>query len=467
MFNLKEIRENPEDFDAGLARRGVQPMAATILKMDEEARAVTIEMNDAQSRRNSASKAIGAAKAKGDDAEFNRLRAEVDEIKANLPKLELKEKTLRDSITAELSKLPNAPASDVPEGLSEDDNVELRRWGTPREIKDAKQHFEIGESLGGMDFETAAMMSGARFVLLSGEIARLERALGNFMIDMHTNEFGYTEINPPLLVRDEAMYGVGQLPKFTQDAFIAGDVVKRADLLDDALEGIDGFYASAPDGPDRLNNAIKNALEGAKTKEQFWLIPTSEAALTNIVREKILNSEELPLRFTALTPCFRSEAGSAGRDTRGMIRLHQFMKVEMVSITSPEQSNDEHERMTGCAEEILKRLDLPFRTMVLSAGDMGFSARKTYDLEVWLPGQEQYREISSCSNCGPFQARRMKARFKREGEKQAQSVHTLNGSGLAVGRALAAVLENYQNTDGSVTVPEVLRSYMDGATKIG
>lgn len=467
MFDIKEIRENPEDFDAGLARRGVQPMAATILKMDEEARAVTIEMNDAQSRRNAASKAIGAAKAKGDDAEFNRLRGEVDEIKANLPKLELKEKNLRDAITAELSKLPNGPASDVPEGLSEEDNVELRRWGTPREIKDAKQHFEIGEALGGMDFETAAMMSGARFVLLRGEIARLERALGNFMIDMHTNEFGYTEINPPLLVRDEAMYGVGQLPKFTQDAFIAGDVVKRADLLDDALEGIDGFYASAPDGPDRLNSAIKSALEEAKTKEQFWLIPTSEAALTNIVREKILSSEELPLRFTALTPCFRSEAGSAGRDTRGMIRVHQFMKVEMVSITSPEQSNDEHERMTGCAEEILKRLDLPFRTMVLSAGDMGFSARKTYDLEVWLPGQEQYREISSCSNCGPFQARRMKARFKREGEKQAQSVHTLNGSGLAVGRALVAVLENYQNANGSVTIPEVLRSYMGGASKIG
>ncbi len=467
MFDLKEIRDHPDVFDAGLKRRGQEPMASAILKLDEKARALTIEMNDVQARRNSASKAIGAAKAKGDEDEFNRLRAEVDAIKKSLPELEMQEKILRDKITKELSGLPNAPVEEVPEGVAEADNVELRRWGAPKDIVNAKQHFDIGESLGGMDFETAAMMSGARFVLLKGEIARLERALGNFMIDLHTREFDYTEVNPPLLVRDEAIYGVGQLPKFTEDLFTASDINKREELLDQALVGINENFRNTAEGPERLTKAIKKTLDDAQTSEQFWLIPTAEAALTNIVREKILKEEELPLRFTALTPCFRSEAGSAGRDTRGMIRLHQFMKVEMVSITTPDQSDDEHERMTGAAEEVLKRLELPYRTMVLCAGDMGFSARKTYDLEVWLPGQQQYREISSCSNCGPFQARRMKTRFRREGEKQAQSVHTLNGSGLAVGRALVAVLENYQNADGSVTVPEVLRSYMGGADKIG
>jgi len=467
MFDLKEIRENPGAFDAGLARRGVKAQSAAVLALDEKARALTIKMNDAQALRNSASKAIGAAKAQGDDAEFNRLRAEVEAIKKSLPELEAEEKALRDQIVNLLSGLPNAPADDVPEGLTEADNVEIRSWGSVPKIENAKQHFDIGEALGGIDFETAAAMSGSRFVMLRGEIAKLERALGSFMIDLHTREFGYEEISPPLLVRDEAIYGVGQLPKFTEDLFTASDVNKRDELLDQALVGIHDTYKNTPEGPERLTQSIKKTLDAAQTQEQFWLIPTAEATLTNIVREKILTQQELPLRFTALTPCFRSEAGSAGRDTRGMIRVHQFLKVELVSITSPEQSDDEHERMTNCAEEVLKRLELPFRTMILSAGDMGFSARKTYDLEVWLPGQQQYREISSCSNCGPFQARRMKARFKRDGEKQAESVHTLNGSGLAVGRALVAVLENYQNADGSVTIPDVLRDYMGGVEKIG
>jgi len=467
MYDLKYIRENPEDFDAGLKKRGVEAMSATVLALDEKARSLTTQMNDAQATRNSVSKAIGAAKAKGDEEEFQRLRGEVDALKTAVPVLEAQEKEIRDEIAAILAGLPNAPVDDVPDGLTEADNVEIRRWGTPREITDAKQHFDIGEALGGMDFETAALMSGSRFVMLRGEIARLERALGNFMIDLHTTEYGYQEINPPLLVRDEAIFGVGQLPKFTEDLFTASDINKRDELLNAALVGIEKTYQKISEGPERLVHAIKKTLDTAQTREQFWLIPTAEAALTNIVREKILNETELPLRFTALTPCFRSEAGSAGRDTRGMIRVHQFMKVEMVSITSPEQSDDEHERMTTCAEEVLKRLELPFRTMLLSAGDMGFSARKTYDLEVWLPGQQAYREISSCSNCGPFQAHRMKARYRPEGEKQAKAVHTLNGSGLAVGRALVAVLENYQETDGSVTIPDVLRPYMGGAKKIG
>ena len=467
MFDLKEIRENPNAFDAGLKRRGVEPQAPQILALDEEARALTLQMNELQTRRNAASKAIGAAKAKGDEETFAALRAEVDEIKTTLPALEGRERETKAQITAHLSGLPNIPADDVPDGLTEADNVEIRRVGTPREIDGAKQHFDLGEALGGMDFETAALLSGSRFVMLKGQLARLERALGNFMMDVHTRENGLTQVYPPSLVRDEAVYGVGQLPKFTEDLFTASDITKRDELLDQALVGINETFSETPEGPERLTKSIKATLDRAQTQEQFWLIPTAEAALTNIVREKILDADQLPLRFTALTPCFRSEAGSAGRDTRGMIRVHQFMKVELVSITAPEASNDEHERMTACAEDILNRLELPFRTMVLSAGDMGFSARKTYDLEVWLPGQQQYREISSCSNCGPFQARRMKARMRAENEKSTQAVHTLNGSGLAVGRALVAVLENYQQSDGSIAVPDVLKPYMGGLEKIG
>ena len=472
MYDLKDIRYDPTAFDQGLKRRGLGPMAAEILDLDEKARALTVEMNEAQAKRNAASKAIGAAKARGDEGEFERLRAEVDAIKHALPALEVQEKSLRENIAARLSGLPNAPAEDVPDGTDESDNVEVRRWGTPRGQDGAKQHFDLGEALmsasgPAMDFETAAKLSGARFALLRGGLARLERALGQFMIDLHTNEFDYEEVSPPYLVRDDAIFGVGQLPKFTEDLFTASDITKRQELLDAALVGINDVYHSTPEGPERLTQAIKTTLDAAQTHEQFWLIPTAEAALTNIVRDDILDPGDLPMRFTALTPCFRSEAGSAGRDTRGMIRLHQFQKVELVSITLPDQSDAEHERMTEAAETVLKRLELPFRTMVLSAGDMGFSARKTYDLEVWLPGQGAYREISSCSNCGAFQARRMKARYRRDGEKATDFVHTLNGSGLAVGRTLVAVMENYQQTDGSIAVPEVLRPYMGGLDTLG
>ena len=422
MFDIKFIRDHPDDFDAGLARRGLPPRAGEILALDKEARKFTEALNDLQTRRNAASKEIGAAKARGDDAAFNRLREEVDRIKHQMPTAEVERKKRLDAIRDILAALPNLPFADVPEGEDEAANVEMRNWGAPRRLNDAKEHFDIGEALRQMDFETAAKMSGARFVLLKGQLARLERAIACFMLDLHTNEFGYTECQPPLLVRDEALFGTGQLPKFAEDLF--------------------------------------------RSTGDHWLIPTAEVSLTNIVREEILPAEDLPLRFTAWTPCFRSEAGAAGRDTRGMIRMHQFSKVELVSITTPDQSNAEHERMTECAEEVLKRLDLAYRTMVLSTGDMGFAARKTYDIEVWLPGQGRYREISSCSNCGDFQARRMNARWRAKEDKAVNFVHTLNGSGLAVGRAMVAILENYQEEDGSVAVPDVLQPYMGGLRKI-
>jgi len=422
MHDLKFIREHPDAFDAGLARRGVEPRAGEILGLDKEARRFTVALEELQARRNAASKAIGQAKAAGDEAEFDRLRAEVDDIKGQIPTAEAERDKYLAQVVAIVETLPNLPADDVPDGLSEDENVELRRWGEPASNNVSKEHFDLGEGLGQMDFETAVKMSGARFVLLRGQLARLERALANFMLDLHTNEFGYTECQPPLLVRDEALYGTGQLPKFAEDLFSAG--------------------------------------------EDHWLIPTAEVSLTNTVRESILDAEELPMRFTAWTPCFRSEAGAAGRDTRGMIRLHQFSKVELVSVTTPDASDAEHERMTECAETVLKRLELPFRTMTLCAGDMGFAARKTYDIEVWLPGQGRYREISSCSNCGDFQARRMKARYRPDGGKSTSFVHTLNGSGLAVGRTLVAVMENYQEPDGSIAIPEALRPYMGGADRI-
>lgn len=422
MFDIKFIRDHPNVFDAGLARRDAPPRAGEILALDEKARKYTLELNDLQERRNAASKQIGAAKAKGDDDEFNRLRAEVDDIKKQMPTAEAEQKKAQDAIRAILSSLPNLPADDVPDGEDEAANVEVRKHGEPKRLNDAKEHFDLGEALGLMDFETAAKMSGSRFVVLKGQLARLERAIASFMLDLHTGEFGYIECAPPLLVKDDALYGTGQLPKFSEDLF--------------------------------------------KTTGDHWLIPTAEVALTNLVREQIIDGEELPLRFTAWTPCFRSEAGAAGRDTRGMIRQHQFSKVELVSITAPDQSDAELERMTKCAEEVLKRLGLAYRTMKLSTGDMGFGARRTYDLEVWLPGQGAYREISSCSTCGDFQARRMNARFRAKGEKQTQFVHTLNGSGLAVGRTMVAILENYQNPDGSIEIPDVLRPFMGGAEKI-
>ncbi len=484
MFDIKFIRDNPDAFDAGLARRKVAPQARAIIALDAEARKLTEALNDLQARRNAASKEIGAAKAKGDDALFNSLRAEVDAIKAQMPAAEAEQKAKLDAIREMLSGLPNLPADDVPDGDDEAANVEDHRWGEPRKLNSAKEHFDLGEALGQMDFETAAKMSGSRFVLLKGGLATLERAIANFMLDLHTGEFGYTECQPPLLVRDEALFGTGQLPKFAEDLYLSEKrEVDRFPLSDfESLAQIDGgvtemvfrnnevgkrYFESYEQygAPNTVTDGYGNIME-FKFVEQMYLIPTAEVPLTNIVREQILAGEELPLRFTAWTPCFRSEAGAAGRDTRGMIRLHQFSKVELVSITAPDQADAEHERMTQCAETVLQRLELPYRTMVLSTGDMGFSARKTYDIEVWLPGQGQYREISSCSNCGDFQARRMNTRFRPKGDKQTQFVHTLNGSGLAVGRTLVAVLENYQQADGSIAVPDVLRPYMGGVETI-
>jgi seryl-tRNA synthetase len=422
MHDIKFIRDNPQGFDQGLAKRGLAPQAAALIALDEGRRALIANLQALQERRNAASKEVGQAMGKGDKAKADALKAEVARIKDGMPAEEEALKAAEASLHHALAAIPNLPADDVPVGPDETANVEIRRHGRPKGLNIAKQHFEIGEALGLMDFETAAKISGSRFVVLKGALARLERALGNFMIDLHTRENGYTEVNPPLIVRDETMFGTAQLPKFAEDQF--------------------------------------------HTTDGRWLIPTAEVSLTNLVRESVLEEHALPIRVTAWTPCFRSEAGAAGRDTRGMIRQHQFSKVELVSITAPEQSVDEHERMTKCAEEVLKRLDLPYRTLTLSTGDMGFAARKTYDIEVWLPGQNAYREISSCSVCGDFQARRMDARFKPGEGKGPRFVHTLNGSGVAVGRALIAVLENYQNPDGSVTIPEVLRPYMNNDTVI-
>ncbi len=422
MLDIKWIRENPQALDEALKKRGADPESAKLLALDEARRQHLTKLQEAQERRNAASKEIGKAMASGDKELAEKLKAEVSELKSFVQDGEAEERRHDAALNDALARIPNVPLDDVPVGADENDNVEVRKHGEPKRANWAKEHFEIGEAFGQMDFERAAKLSGARFTVLSGQLARLERALGQFMLDLHTQEHGYTEVQPPLLVRDDAMFGTGQLPKFTEDLFRAGD--------------------------------------------DHWLIPTAEVSLTNLVREEILDGEKLPLRFTALTPCFRSEAGSAGRDTRGMLRQHQFYKVELVSITDAESAIDEHERMTQCAETVLKKLDLPFRTMVLCTGDMGFGARKTYDLEVWLPGQNAYREISSCSVCGDFQGRRMNARYRVAGEKQTRFVHTLNGSGTAVGRALIAVLENYQNEDGSVTIPSALKPYMGGLEKI-
>ncbi|WP_024585630.1 serine--tRNA ligase [Aliihoeflea sp. 2WW] len=432
MLDIKWIREKPEALSAALEKRGwTKDEAAAkveeIIGHDEARRAHLVALQEKQERRNAASKEIGNAMRSGDMELAERLKAEVADIKAFVQNGEATERDLDRQMSDALAVLPNIPLDDVPLGKDENDNVEVRRIGEPKPKTNwTREHFEIGEALGEMDFERAAKLSGSRFTVLSGQIARLERALGQFMLDLHTGEHGYTEMQVPLLVRDEALFGTNQLPKFEEDLFFAKH------------------------GEGRLG-----------------LIPTAEVSLTNMVREEILANDRLPLRMTALTPCFRSEAGSAGRDTRGMLRQHQFYKVELVSITAPDESIAEHERMTACAEEVLKRLDLPFRTVTLCTGDMGFGARKTYDIEVWLPGQNAYREISSCSVCGDFQARRMNARFRRADGKGTGFVHTLNGSGTAVGRALIAVMENYQNEDGSVTVPQALRSYMGGLEKIG
>jgi len=423
MHDIKAIRETPAAYDQGWGSRGLSPQTPAILELDRKLRAAQTALQEAQSRRNDASKLIGQAKARKDEAEAQRLMAEVDSLKSVMAIETDIEKAAGEQLSAILSALPNLPAAGVPEGADEHANVEQRRWGKPREIADPKDHVALGEAAGLMDFEAAARVSGARFVYLKGQLARLERALANFMLDIQTREHGYTEVSPPLLVRDEAMFGTGQLPKFGEDLF--------------------------------------------RTTDGRWLIPTAEVSLTNMVLGQILEEGELPLRLTALTPCFRSEAGASGRDTRGMIRQHQFYKVELVSITAPETSDEEHERMTQAAEAVLQRLELPYRTMLLCTGDMGFGARKTYDLEVWMPSQGQYREISSCSNCGDFQARRMDARVRKAGEKGTRFVHTLNGSGLAVGRTLVAILENYQDEGGRIAIPVALKPYMGGETHIG
>lgn len=422
MLDISIIRDNPEKFDRALASRGAEAMSKQLLTLDEARRMAVSQAQELQTKRNETSKQIGQAKAAKDEGLATKLMDEVSTMKEQLQIAEESEREASQALENALAAVPNIPLEDIPVGADEDANVEIRKVGTPTQIDNPKQHFDIGEELGQMDFETAAKMSGSRFVILQGQLARLERALANFMLDTHTEEFGYTEIVPPALVRDDAVFGTGQLPKFKEDLF--------------------------------------------RTEEGFWLIPTAEVPLSNLVREQILDAEDLPLRFTAYTPCFRSEAGSAGRDTRGMIRQHQFSKVELVSIVMPEDGEDELERMTNCAETILQKLDLPYRVMMLCTGDMGFSARKTYDLEVWLPGQDSYREISSCSLCGDFQSRRMKTRFRHKGDKQTHFAYTLNGSGLAVGRTMVALLENYQDSDGRVYIPAPLQPYMGGKTHI-
>ncbi len=465
MHDIRLIRENPAAFDAALARRGVEPAAEAILALDARRREIATRMQEVQARRNEASKAIGAAMGKGDKDTAEALKAEVAALKVELPSLEEEERQLTAQQNAALAAYPNAPAADVPEGADESENAELLRWGSPREFSfTPKEHADLGPALG-LDFETGALISGARFTFLKGGMARLHRALAQFMLDRQTGENGYLECIPPLLVKDEAVFGTGQLPKFGEDLFFAADMSNRDRLFWNAMPAdFERQMIGTSEGS--FKQKLNEFLEVADTSEQYWLIPTAEVSLTNAVRHQILPDSQLPLRMTALTPCFRSEAGAAGRDTRGFIRQHQFEKVELVSITKPEDSEAEHERMTACAEGVLQALGLPYRKVLLCTGDMGFTARKTYDLEVWLPGQGAYREISSCSNCGDFQARRMNARYRPEGAKGTEFVHTLNGSGLAVGRTLVAVLENYQREDGSVDVPEVLHPYMGGPTRL-
>lgn len=461
MHDIKAIRDNPEAFDAGLKRRGLSPMSSSLLAIDEKRRAAILASEQAQARRNAASKEIGDAKKAKDEARAAKLMAEVAELKTTMPELEATAKAADEQLAKELAAIPNLPLDEVPDGTDEHGNVLHHVYGKKRDYGFApKPHEDIGTELGYMDFETAAKLSGTRFVVLKKGLARLERAIGQFMLDLHTNEHGYMEVNPPLLVRDEIMRGTGQLPKFQYDQFVASRISVRDDLLSEALGNIDAEFEQR-ERRGSIKQLVDELLEQAPTKEDFWLIPTAEVPLTNLVRESIADENELPMRLTALTPCFRAEAGAAGRDTRGMIRQHQFTKVELVSITTPEASKDEHERMTACAEEVLRRLNLHYQVVTLCAGDMGFSAQKTYDIEVWMPGQGAFREISSCSVCGDFQARRMDARYRGPDGKP-RFVHTLNGSGTAVGRALIAVMETYQQQGGSIAVPDVLQPYMGG-----
>jgi seryl-tRNA synthetase len=471
MHDIRFIRENPEIFDAGLKRRGLEPLAEKLIAIDEERRALTTEVQIAQSRRNEASKLIGAAMGKGDKNTAEALKAEVAALKEQMPALEAKADEAAARLKAELEIIPNLPADDVPDGADEEANVEVSHWGTPREFDfTPKEHADLAPALG-MDFETGARLSGARFTFLRGDMARLHRALGQFMLDVQTREHGYEECNPPVLVKDEAMYGTDKLPKFAEDSFKTystapasiESVNERGEKLADFNKAPTHFVVPASGLSDPLNDdvSLEAILPG------HFLIPTSEVSLTASVMGELLDEAALPMRLTALTLCFRSEAGAAGRDTRGFIRQHQFEKCELVSIVRPEDSEAEHQRMTRAAETILERLALPYRKLLLCTGDMGFGARKTYDLEVWLPGQGAFREISSCSNTGDFQARRMGTRYRVAGEqKKTEFVHTLNGSGLAVGRTLVAVIENYQNADGSVTVPDALAPYMGGITTL-
>ena len=515
MHDIRWIRDHAAEFDQALGRRGLAGEAAKLIAIDERRRAAIQKSEQALARRNAASKEIGQAKAKKDEAAAQKLIAEVNALKTDIPELEKAAKAAEEELNSILAAIPNLPLAEVPDGKDEHGNVEHHKFGAKRDYAfKPKQHFELGEALGMMDFETAAKLSGARFVVLKGGLARMERALGQFMLDVHTGEHGYTEVNPPLLVNDDTMFGTAQLPKFADDQFetkilrekISSEPVvqpfeefflRSVDLqsfkerygreLDDYFErayferrhGQQRIFSEIVNTMQLLRNAIAHSQEGHELKfrdylqrlfskenfERLWLIPTAEVSLTNLVRESIVDESMLPMRLTACTPCFRAEAGAAGKDTRGMIRQHQFTKVELVSITTPEQSKDEHERMLACAEEVLRRLDLHYRVVTLCTGDMGFASQKTYDIEVWLPGQGLYREISSCSVCGDFQARRMNARYRGKDNKPA-FVHTLNGSGVAVGRALIAVMETYQQADGSVVVPDALAPYMGGVKKI-
>jgi seryl-tRNA synthetase len=484
MHDIKWIRDNPDAFDRGLARRGLPGEAKRLIEIDERRRAAIQKAEAALARRNAASREIGAAKKSNEEAAAQALMAEVARLKAEIPRLEEDAKKASTELEDKLAEIPNMPLDEVPDGKSAEDNVEHHRFGAKRSYGFApQQHFDLGETLGQMDFETAAKLSGARFVVLKSGLARLERALGQFMLDVHTTEHGYTEVAPPLLVRSDVMYGTAQLPKFKDDQFstsrssnqadelfdnmikegsklAAAEVIGKGRPVAEAMQHLEEiFVRQIPEWRKRFDSELAEQLK-------LWLIPTAEVPLTNLVRESIVDEAALPLRFTAGTPCFRAEAGAAGKDTRGMIRQHQFDKVELVSIITPEESRDEHERMLACAEEVLRRLDLHYRVVTLCTGDMGFAAQKTYDIEVWLPGQNMYREISSCSLCGEFQARRMNARYRAKDGRQIRYVHTLNGSGVAVGRALIAVIETYQQQGGSIAVPDLLQSYMGGLKTI-
>ena len=487
MHDIKALRETPEVYVAGWLSRGMADAAETVAKLielDGELRAAQTAFQQAQSRRNDASKQIGQAKAQKDEPRAQQLMNEVEALKSTLEREDGRQKALGETLKDRLASLPNLPSSDVPPGADEHGNQQVRIWGSPNILSfPARDHADLGEALKGpagsmMDFEAAARMSGSRFVVLKGQLARLERAIGQFMLDVQTAEHGYLEVNPPVLVKDHAMFGTGQLPKFEEDLFKTANFdheLYKNDLIE-AIRLMEGGAKTHPNNflAELLNPAsrvLREKISKIHGRDYYtdirYLIPTAEVSLTNLVREAITAEEELPLRLTALTNCFRAEAGSAGRDTKGMIRQHQFQKVELVSITTPEQSAAEHDRMTECAETILKKLDLSFRTMLLCTGDMGFGAKKTYDLEVWLPSQNTYREISSCSNCGDFQARRMDARCRKAGEKGTRFVHTLNGSGLAVGRTLVAIMENYQDEGGRISIPTVLQPYMGGLKEIG